>query len=161
MIMEILTSQNPVLRKISKPVAKITKDIRVLVDNMHETLTAAPGVGLAAPQVGQLIRVLIADIGEGLHVLVNPKILKRSGSQTFVEGCLSIPGVEAPVERSSCVTVRFMNMRGEMCETTVEGFLATVFQHEMDHLDGKLFIDRVADPSLITFKPKTPKEEGI
>jgi peptide deformylase len=161
MIMEILTSQNPILRKISKPVAKVTKEIKQLVVNMEETLRSAPGVGLAAPQVGELIRLIVADVGEGLHVLINPKIIKKSGKQTFVEGCLSIPGVEAPVERASSVTVKAINRSGRAIEVTAEGLLATVFQHEIDHLDGKLFIDRVTDPSLITYKPKTPREEAL
>jgi len=161
MIMEILTSQNPQLRKASKPVAKITRDIRLLVENMEETLRTAPGVGLAAPQVGELLRIIIADIGEGLHVIINPKIVKKGGKQTFVEGCLSLPGIEAPVERSSEVLVRGMDMSGKKVEVSAQGLLATVFQHEIDHLDGKLFIDRVSDPNLITYKPKTPKEEAI
>lgn len=161
MIMEILVNQNPVLRKVSKPVSKVTKEVRELVDNMEETLYSAPGIGLAAPQVGVLIRLILANIGEGLHVLINPKIVKKTGTQTFVEGCLSVPGVEAPVDRASFIKVKFMDMKGKPCEMTAEGLLATVIQHETDHLDGKLFIDRVADPSLITFKPKTPKEEAL
>ncbi len=161
MLMEILTNQNPTLRKTSKPVKAVTKEIKELVANMEETLRAAPGIGLAAPQVGVLLRLIIADIGEGLHVLINPKMVKKSGKQTFVEGCLSVPGVEAPVIRSACITVKFMDMKGASCKLTAEGLLATVFQHEMDHLEGKLFIDRVEDPALITFKPKTPKEEAI
>jgi len=161
MIMEIFTNQNPILRKISKPVAKVTREIKQLVANMEETLRSAPGVGLAAPQVGELLRLIIADVGEGLHVLINPKIIKKSGEQTFVEGCLSIPGVEAPVKRASTVTVKAINRNGRQIEVTAEGLLATVFQHEIDHLDGKLFIDKVEDPSLITFKPKTPKEEAL
>jgi len=160
-LLEILTNQNPVLRKISRPVAKVTKEIRELAANMEETLMAAPGIGLAAPQVGELLRVIVADIGEGLHVLINPKIIKKSGTQTFVEGCLSLPGIEGPVERANKVTVKALDLKGRTVEVEAEGLLATVFQHEIDHLDGKLFVDRVADPNLITYKPKTPKEEAI
>lgn len=160
-MMEILTSMNPILRKTSKPVAKVTKELRQLIDNMEETLHAAPGVGLAAPQVGVLIRLIIADIGEGVHALFNPRIVKKSGRQTFVEGCLSIPGIEAPVTRASSVTVEGMNRNGKRVKIEAEGLLATVFQHEIDHLDGMLFIDRVEDPGLISYKPKTPKEEAL
>jgi len=167
-ILEILTNQNPILRKTSKPVGKITKEIKELVENMEETLRAAPGVGLAAPQVGELIRLIIADVGEGLHVIINPKIIKKSGKQSFVEGCLSLPGLEAPVERAQTVLVKGMDLKGKQIEIEAQGLLATVFQHEIDHLDGKLFVDRVADPNLITYLPKdshghsiTPKEEAI
>ena len=160
-LLEILTNQNPVLRKTSRPVIKVTKEIKELAANMEETLMAAPGIGLAAPQVGELLRVVVADIGEGLHVLINPKIIKKSGTQTFVEGCLSLPGIEGPVERANKVTVKAINQKGKKIEIEAEGLLATVFQHEIDHLDGKLFVDRVADPNLITYKPKTPKEEAI
>lgn len=161
MIMEILTSQNPLLRKTSKPVTKVTKELKLLIANMEDTLRSAPGVGLAAPQVGELLRVIVADIGEGLNVLINPRIVKKSGRQTFVEGCLSIPGVEAPVERASSVTVKAMNQSGKQVQITAEGLLATVFQHEIDHLDGTLFIDHVSDPDLITYMPKTPKEDAL
>jgi len=161
MLMEIFTNQNPLLRKSSSAVAKVTKEIRQLVANMEETMKAAPGIGLAAPQVGQLIRIITADIGEGLIVVINPKVIKKSGKQTFVEGCLSLPGIEAPVERASNVTVKGMNMSGRTFEINAEGLLATVLQHEIDHLEGKLFIDRVSDPNLITYKPKTPKEEAF
>jgi peptide deformylase len=160
-LLDILTSQNPLLRKISRPVTKVTKEIKQLVADMEETMKSAPGVGLAAPQVGEQLRVIIADVGEGLNVLINPKIIKKSGTQTFVEGCLSLPGIEAPIERASNVTVKAMNLKGKQVQVEACGLLATVFQHEIDHLDGKLFVDRVADPNLITYKPKTPKEEAL
>ncbi|MFC1767877.1 peptide deformylase [Candidatus Margulisiibacteriota bacterium] len=158
---EILTNNNPLLRKTSKPVRAITSEIRKLISDMEETMRVAPGIGLAAPQVGSLHRVILADIGEGLHVLINPKVIKRSGKQTIVEGCLSVPGVEGPVTRSSGVTVKAMNLKGENITIEAKELLATVFQHEIDHLDGKLFIDRIEDPNLITYKPKTPKEEAL
>jgi peptide deformylase len=160
-ILEILTNQNPILRKTSKPVAKVTKEIKELVENMEETLRAAPGIGLAAPQVGELLRVIIADVGDGLHVLINPKIVKKSGTQTFIEGCLSLPGIEAPVVRANKVLVKAIGLKGKQIQVEASDLLATVFQHEIDHLDGKLLIDRVSDPNLITYKPKIPKEESI
>ena len=160
-ILEILTNQNPILRKKCKPVAKVTREIRELLANMQETLRAAPGIGLAAPQVGELLRIIIADIGEGLHAIINPKIVKKSGKQMFIEGCLSLPGIEGPVERASNITVKGINLSGKQIQVEAEGLLATVFQHEIDHLDGKLFVDKVADPNQISYKPKTPKEEAI
>ena len=160
-IIEIMTNANPILKKRSNPVKSVTPEIKHLISDMEETMKAAPGIGLAAPQVGVLKRIIIADVGEGLHVLINPKIVKKSGKQTIVEGCLSVPGVEGPVERASKVTVKAMNKKGENIIVDAEGLLATVFQHEIDHLDGKLFVDRIKDPNLITYKPKTPKEEAI
>jgi peptide deformylase len=159
--MEVLTNQNPVLRKTSKHVPKVTKEIKQLIENMEETMRSAPGIGLAAPQVGQLLRIIVCDAGDGLHVLINPKIIGKSGTQVLVEGCLSLPGIEAPVERANKVKVSAMDRNGKRIEIEASDLLATVFQHEIDHLDGKLFIDRVSDPNLITYKPKTPKEEAI
>jgi peptide deformylase len=161
MIMEILTNQNPLLRKISKPVKTVTKDIKLLIENMADTLYAAPGIGLAAPQVGQLLRIIVGDIGEGLIVVINPKVSKKKGKQIFVEGCLSIPGIEAPVERSASVTVKGINKSGRPVTIEATGILATMLQHEVDHLDGTLFTDRVKDPNEIIYKPKTPKDEAI
>jgi peptide deformylase len=160
-ILDILTNQNPLLRKTCKPVSKITKEIRELIADMEDTLRSAPGIGLAAPQVGELLRIIIADIGDGLHVLINPKIVKKSGTQSLVEGCLSLPGIEAPVERSNKVLVKAMDLSGKTIQVEAQDLLATVFQHEIDHLEGILFIDRVSDPNLVTIKPKTPKEEAI
>ncbi|MFH1709680.1 MAG: peptide deformylase [bacterium] len=160
-VLKILTSQNPVLRKTSKPVAKVTKEIRKLAADMEETLRVAPGIGLAAPQVGELLRVIVADIGDGLYVLINPKIVKKSGTQELIEGCLSLPGIEAPVERANKVTVKAMDINGKRIQVEACDLLATVFQHEIDHLDGRLFVDRVNDPNLIGYRPKTPKEEAI
>jgi peptide deformylase len=163
MILEILTNQNPTLRKISKPIIKITKDIKVLASNMIYTMHSAPGIGLAAPQVGHLVRLIVVDIGDeqGPYIVINPKLTQKKGTQSFVEGCLSVPGIEAPVERASSVLVKGLDIKGKPFELRAEGLLATVFQHETDHLDGKLFVDRVADPNLITYKPKVPREETL
>jgi len=134
-----------------------------LIEDMIETVHAAPGIGLAAPQVGESIRLIVADIGEGPIVLINPKIIEKSGNQTFTEGCLCLPGVEAPVERASHVAVTGLDRCGKKVKIEAEGLLATVFQHEIDHLDGLVFIDRVKDPSLIKHVPfeKEKKEELI
>jgi peptide deformylase len=97
--------------------------------------------------------VIVADDGSGLHALINPKIVSKSGKQTFVEGCLSLPGVEAPVERAAKLKVSALNRCGQRVEIEAEAMLATILQHEIDHLDGLVFIDRVKDPSLIRYLP--------
>ena len=158
MIMEILTNQNPLLRKVSKPVKKVTKEIRELAANMEETLRAAPGIGLAAPQVGQSIRMIIADIGEGLYVLINPKVIKKKGKQIFTEGCLSLPGIEAPVERANHIIVKATDLKGKLVQVEAQDLLATAFQHEIDHLDGTIFIDR-ADPETLETVPLDDEDE--
>jgi len=154
--LKILKYPSPTLRKKSKAIKKVDKKIKDLIDDMAQTMYEAPGIGLAAPQVGELVRLVTIDIGEGLIPLINPKITKRSGEQEFVEGCLSLPNLEAPITRSQCVTVKGLDKNGKHVEIEALGLLATVLQHEIDHLDGKLFIDRVADPSLI--RPMTKPE---
>ena len=163
MIRKILRFPNPLLRKKCKAVKRVTPEIVRLIKDMIETMQAAPGVGLAAPQVGELIRVIVADVGEGPIALVNPKIVEKSGSQTFTEGCLCLPGVEAPVERASHVVAKGLDRAGKKVKIEAKGLLATVLQHEVDHLDGFVFIDRVKDPSLIKHIPpeKEKKEELI
>lgn len=153
----------PGLRKIAKPVKKVTPELIELIDKMIATMKAAPGVGLAAPQVGRSLRIIVVDVGESEYALINPEILGKSGEQTIVEGCLSVPGVEAPVERASWVKIKGLDRNGEEVVVVAEGLLATVFQHEVDHLDGHVFIDRVKDPSLIKHVPrsKEKKEELI
>lgn len=160
---KILRFPNPILRKKAKAIKKVTPEIVQLIDDMIETMHAAPGIGLAAPQVGESIRLIVADIGEGPIVLINPKITVKSGNQTFTEGCLCLPGVEAPVERASHVVVTGLDRCGKSLKMEAEGLLATVFQHEVDHLEGLVFIDRVKDPSLIKHVPfeKEKKEELI
>lgn len=162
MIRKILRFPNPVLRKKAKAVKKVTQEIVCLMDDMLETMRAAPGVGLAAPQVGESIRVIVADVGEGPIALANPRVVKKAGTQIFTEGCLCLPGVEAPVERAAQVTVKGLDRTGKMVTLSVQGLMATVLQHEIDHLDGFLFIDRVSDPSLIRHvPPKTEKKEEL
>jgi peptide deformylase len=163
MIRKIIRFPSPVLRKKSKAVKRVTPEIVRLMDDMIETMRAAPGVGLAAPQVGESVRIIVADIGEGPITLVNPKVVKKSGKQTFTEGCLCLPGVEAPVERASQVAVTGLSRSGKGVRIEAQGLLATVLQHEIDHLDGLVFIDRVSDPSLIKHIPfeQEKKEELI
>jgi len=141
-LLEIKKAGDTVLKEICQPVAKIDNKIRRLLDDMAETMYEANGVGLAAPQVGTAIRVVVIDVGNGLLELINPVIVEREGTATDTEGCLSIPDIFGEVERSSKVTVEFTNRRNKKQQITGEGLLARCFQHELDHLDGVLFIDR-------------------
>lgn len=163
MVLKIFKFPNPILRKKAKAVKKITPAIIKLIDGMIETMHAAPGVGLAAPQVGKSIRVIVADVGPGPIALINPKVVEKSGSQVLTEGCLCLPGVEAPVERAALVKVKGRDRDGQEVVITAEQLLATVLQHEIDHLEGIVFIDRVKDPTLIKYVPreKEKKEELI
>ena len=134
---------DPILRKTSKEVKEVTPKIRELIDDMLETMYEANGVGLAAPQVGVLKRIVVIDVGEGPLVMVNPQVVKTSGSQTGDEGCLSVPGKAGTVTRPDEVTVRFLGEDGEWYELEGRELLARAICHECDHLDGKLYIDIV------------------
>jgi len=159
---KILRFPNPVLRKKARALKRVTPEIARLIDDMIETMHVAPGVGLAAPQLGESLRIIVADIREGPIAIVNPKIIAKRGIQVFNEGCLSLPGVEAPIERAAHVVVKGLDRGGSKIEIEAEGLLATVFQHEIDHLDGYVFIDRVKDPSLIQhIPPETEKREEL
>ena len=135
---------DPVLRKETVPVRDVTADLRRLVDDMVETMHAAKGIGLAAPQVGRSERVTVIEIDEELLVLLNPEIVRRTGKIMWEEGCLSIPEVYAKVERASDVTVRAMDLDGKPFELDGTDLLAVCLQHEIDHLHGKLFLDRLS-----------------
>ena len=129
------------LRKTSKPVEKFDLRLRILLKDMADTMYKANGVGLAGPQVGILRRVAVIDVGDGLFKMVNPVIVEREGEQSGPEGCLSVPGRSGVVVRPNLVTVRAQNRDGEYFEVTGEEFLARAFCHEIDHLDGILYID--------------------
>ena len=134
---------DPILRKTSKEVKELTPKIVELVDDMLETMYEANGVGLAAPQVGVLKRIVVIDVGEGPIVLINPEITRTEGSQTGDEGCLSVPGKAGTVTRPNEVTVRFKGEDGEWFELEGTELLARAICHECDHLDGKLYVDLV------------------
>lgn len=144
----MIYGKDDVLRKESKPVEKIDERILQLLDDMAETMRHADGVGLAAPQVGILRRVVVIDVGEGLIELINPEIIETSGQQQGAEGCLSIPGVRGEVIRPEKVRVKALNRKGEPIEITGTGLLARALCHEIDHLDGILFIDKVVPGTL-------------
>lgn len=141
-ILEIKKAGDKILKEICKPVEKIDRNIRKLLDDMAETMYKANGVGLAAPQVGIPLRIVVIDVGDGLIELINPVIIKFEGRERDTEGCLSIPNMYGEVERYSKVVVEALNRRGKKQRLSGEGLLARAFQHEIDHLDGILFIDR-------------------
>lgn len=140
--LKIVKIGDDILRKRCRPVEEITPKIHRLLDDMAETMRAAQGVGLAAPQVGILRRIVVIEVEEGnLIELINPKIIAYAGEQEGTEGCLSVPNKWGTVKRPMHVTVRALNRHGEEFEITGSGFLARAFCHELDHLDGKLYID--------------------
>ncbi len=144
-IRNIVTVGDPVLTKKCRPVEVVDQRILTLLDDMADTLYESGGVGLAAPQIGVLRQVVVIDIDEGLIELINPEIISAEGEQTDAEGCLSNPGKYGMVTRPNKVTVRAMNRDGEIFEMTGEGLLARAFCHEIDHLDGKMFMDLVTE----------------
>lgn len=140
--LKILKIGDETLRKVSRPVDNITPRVLTLLDDMVETMRAANGAGLAAPQVGVLRRIVVVETEEdGLFQLINPKIIAYSGEQESEEGCLSVPGRFGITRRPMHVTVRALNRKGETVDITASGFLAKAFCHELDHLDGKLYVD--------------------
>lgn len=132
---------DPCLRKKSVPVGDIGPGERLLIKSMMETMHAAKGIGLAAPQVGINQRILVADIGEGPVALINPKVLKRSGSAELEEGCLSIPGVQIVVKRPVQIVVQYTDINNRTTQRVFTDLLARVILHETDHLNGKLIVD--------------------
>ena len=134
---------DPVLEKICKPVKELTPRTKELIEDMLDTMYEANGVGLAAPQVGILKRIVVIDVGEGPIVLINPQIIESSGEQTGEEGCLSVPGKFGIVTRPDRVKVRAFDENMNEFEMEGEGLLARAFCHELDHLDGNLYVEKV------------------
>jgi len=144
----ILKYGDPVLHERAAPVEAVTLDVQMIVDDMIETMYAAPGVGLAAPQVGIPLRLFVIDVSigrdpNGLIVMINPELVEREGMQLEDEGCLSVPGFNATVVRPASVVMKGLDRSGEMRQLEGTGLLARAFQHELDHLDGTLFVDRL------------------
>ncbi|MBO0453816.1 MULTISPECIES: peptide deformylase [Enterococcus] len=134
------------LLKKAESIEYITDEVVTLLDDMYETMVAHDGIGLAAPQIGKNLRIAVVEVEEGDRFdFINPEIIERKGTSIDVEGCLSIPEVYGTVERADEVTVRYYDREGSEMEVTAYGYLARAFQHEIDHLDGKLFIDQVID----------------
>lgn len=132
-----------ILYKKCKAVVKFDEKLHILLDDMYETMQSRDGVGLAAPQVGILKRAVVIDVGDGKIELINPEIVEESGEQTGSEGCLSVPGVFGEVTRPNVVTVKAQDRDGKWFKITGKELLARAFCHEIEHLDGKLFLDRV------------------
>ncbi|SEK32505.1 peptide deformylase [Stigmatella aurantiaca] len=149
MVREILIWPHPVLKQKAQPVAKVDDAVRALVKDMFETMYAADGVGLAAPQVGILQRIIVLDTTPRQPdskplAMINPEIIGMEGSTTYTEGCLSIPGEAEDVDRAATVTVKFLDVEGQERTLTCDDLLAIAVQHETDHLDGTVFVDHVS-----------------
>lgn len=139
----IVKYPDPILRKKSSRIERVTPEIREFMADMVETMRGDNGVGLAAPQVGVSLRIIVVEVEEKVHALINPQIIDSEGSQTGTEGCLSLPRLYGEVTRAQSVTVTGTNQRGKKVTLSGEGLWARAMQHEIDHLDGVLFIDRV------------------
>jgi peptide deformylase len=160
----ILEFPDPRLRTRAKPVTAFDDALRQLAADMLETMYAAPGVGLAATQVNAHIRMLVADVSESHdtpHVLVNPEILDRQGTAIGEEGCLSVPGYFDEVERAARVRVRAQGLDGKSFEMDADGLLAVCIQHEIDHLEGKLFVDYLSELKRTRIRKKLEKERKL
>jgi peptide deformylase len=159
-IFPIRTFPDPVLRSPARPVEEIDADVRRLVDDMLETMYEAPGVGLAAPQIGVSLRVVVFDIGEGPHHMINPEMLETSGSWTFDEGCLSVPDRYWSIKRDGFARARGYDVDGNEVEYAGEELMGRVLQHELDHIEGMLLLDRL--PRRIRKQAlKELREEGL
>ncbi len=156
-VRSIILADDPTLRKKSRKVKTFGEALQVLIDDMVETMRATNGIGLAAPQIGVLERVIIIQLPEDeedpqrgkLFALCNPQIVRAEGEEEGEEGCLCLPGYVGEIKRATSVTVKAQDRRGKNVRIKAEGLLARVFQHEIDHLDGMLFIDRVESPDKI------------
>ena len=141
-VLEVLKAGHPTLKAVAEPVEFVNKKMRAVLDDMAETMYATDGVGLAAPPIGLSQRMIVLDDGNGLMKLINPEIVKMEGSQVGPEGCLSVPGFFGDVDRAMYVTVNAINEHNKKVHIKAEGFLARILQHEIDHLDGHLFIEK-------------------
>lgn len=147
-ILPILHFPDPRLRTPSQSVAGVDDELRTLLDDMLETMYEAPGIGLAAPQVNVFKRVIVIDISEertAPHYFVNPEIVERRGTEVFEEGCLSVPNIYEKVQRAEWIRVKALGRDGQPFELETDGLLAVCIQHEIDHLDGKLFVDYLSE----------------
>ena len=161
-VLNILRYPDPRLEKVAKPVEQVDDAIRQLVRDMAETMYAAPGIGLAATQVDVHKRVIVVDASDArdrLLVLINPEIVTREGEQECEEGCLSVPGVYDVVKRAEKVKVRALDGAGQPFELVAEGLLAVCIQHEMDHLEGKVFVEYLSRLKQARIRSKLQKQE--
>jgi len=160
-LLKILEFPDPRLRTKATAVELVDENLRALVDDLFETMYAAPGIGLAATQVDVHKRLLVTDVTSDKsepYVLINPEILEKDGVTVSDEGCLSVPGYYEEVERAEHIRVRFLDRNGEQQEVEAEGLLAICIQHEMDHLDGKLFVDYLSEAKRQRIRKKLEKD---
>jgi peptide deformylase len=160
-LLPILEFPDPRLRTRAAPVTEVDSSIRKLIDDMFETMYAAPGIGLAATQVNVHKRVLVVDISEDRSAplaLINPEVIAREGTEETEEGCLSVPGIYDKVTRSEKIRVRTLDRSGKQIEIDADGLLAVCIQHEMDHLEGKLFVDYLSELKRTRIRKKLEKE---
>jgi len=161
-ILDILNYPDPRLYTVARPVKEVDASIRRLIDDMAETMYAAPGIGLAATQVDVHLQLLVIDISEdkqSLQVFINPKLVSKNGSQDYEEGCLSVPGIYDTVTRAEKITVEALDRDGKPFTLEAEGLLAVCIQHEMDHLQGKVFVDYLSQLKQIRIKNKMKKRQ--
>ena len=161
---KILLYPHPILKKMARPVEDVDSEIRRLLQDLVDTMRDGPGsVGVAAPQIGVSLRVCVVDVSSsklgrdnnhGLLVLINPEIVQREGAAIMREGCMSVPDYTGDVERSTAITVRYLDLEGAECFVDAAGFEAVAIQHEMDHLDGVLFLDRIVSIKTGLFRRK-------
>ena len=144
-VLEIMKAGNPVLKQIAEPVEFVNKKLRILIDDMAETMYSSEGCGLAAPQIGVSKRIIVLDDGNGLLQLINPAIVRKEGSQVGMEVCLIVPCQFGDVERFDKITVKAIYKHNKKVTIKAEGFLARILQHEIDHLNGILFIEKVSN----------------
>jgi peptide deformylase len=162
--LKILEFPDPRLRTKATPVQVVDDELRALIDDMFETMYEAPGIGLAATQVDVHKRLLVADVSidkDAPYVLINPEILEKDGITVTDEGCLSVPGFYEEIERAEHIRVRYLDRDGIEIELDVHGLLAVCIQHEMDHLDGKLFVDYLSEVKRTRIRKKLEKEHRL
>jgi peptide deformylase len=160
-LLPILEFPDPRLRTRAQPVTKVDAALRELIDNMFATMYAAPGIGLAATQVNVHKRLLVVDVSDSHNqplALINPELVERAGVEESEEGCLSVPGIYEKVARAEKIRVRALDRNGKQIEFDAEGLLAVCIQHEMDHLDGKLFVDYLSELKRTRIRKKLEKE---
>jgi peptide deformylase len=165
---KIILYPHPILKKLARSVDTVDNEIRGLIEDLIDTMREGPGsVGVAAPQIGVSLRICVVDVSKsklgrdnnhGLLTLVNPEILQREGTALMREGCMSIPDYTGDVERATRITIRYLDTEGAGCELEASGFEAVALQHEMDHLDGVLFLDRIASIKTGLFRRKNHRE---
>ncbi len=158
---EVVTYPNKVLAEQAKQIHKVDANTKRLIQRMIKIMHDENGVGLAANQLGVLQKVFVYDDGEHKGALINPKIVSASGEQVGAEGCLSVPGLQGEVKRANEITVKGIDQNGKEVKIKAEGFLARIFQHEMDHLDGHLFVERAEPGSLHYITPEEEEEEEV